>query len=530
VYGKAINKRRIFGRGYGKVVFGLYGKINNLMMKKLPVLIINEFRSQLYSFKFLVLIFIAVIVTCSMMYIKTKNFNEQLITYQAEIQKSENAKKTFRVYSELNYSVLIGPKPLSLFSEGYENNSGNKAEVSLHEIPELKSTAQAKNEFLKIFTNLDIINIVQIIFGVMTIFMVSGVISSEKEDQVLRLILSNSISRSQYFLAKYIASLTSLIIALLLVFLISILFIFFQSIRMTPLDFLKLFFMFLSCDLFLSVYVLLSLAISSSTRTSSMSVVTGLSIWLLLTFIYPNLINYAIRHIVPSPSIQQLNANIADIEDRTSDKVWEKWGSIKRDMDWTFCDFTHGTFGTPDLTGLTQKYVFDELEDAVKQNFPIVLKSQEEIVELKKLYKEELIRQRNISTYFLFITPSYLLEESSTKIAGTDFYQRDLILSELISSYRSRVINYIKANDGIGLKYFTQVRKEDMQDDFQNYSLEIKKKYKLSNYSIIDTSDIPQFPAKEIFSISGIEICMLLIYNLFLYVLGLFIFRRSNIL
>jgi ABC-type transport system involved in multi-copper enzyme maturation permease subunit len=464
------------------------------------------------------------------MYVKTKNFNEQLITYQTEIQKSEDAKKTFRVYSEFNYSVLIEPNPLSLFSEGYENKSGNKSEISLHEIPELKSTAQTKNEFLKIFTSLDVINVVLIIFGVMTIFMISGVISFEKEEQVIRLILSNNVSRSQYFLAKYIASLTSLTIALLLVFLISILFVFFQSIRMTPLDFLKIFFMFLSCELFVSVYILLSLAISSSARTASMAVVTGLSIWLLLAFIYPNLINYTVRHIVASPSIQQLNATIEDIEDKTSDKVWEKWNSIQGAKNWTFCNFTHGTFGTPELVGLTQKYVFDGLEDAVIQNFPIVLKSQAEIFELKKLYKEELIHQRNISSCFLFITPGYLLEESSTKIAGTDFYQRDLLLNEKINSYRSRVIDYIKANGGAGLKYFTQVRKEDMQDDFQNYSPEIKEKYSLNNYSIIDTSNVPQFQIKEKLNINGIETVMLLIYNLLLYVLGQFLFNRSNIL
>ncbi|MDR0606460.1 MAG: ABC transporter permease subunit [Bacteroidales bacterium] len=499
-------------------------------MKKLRVLIINEFQSQLYSFKFLVLIFISVIVTCSMMYIKTKNFNEQLITYQAEIQKTEDVQKTFRVYSEFNRSIFIKPNPLSLFSEGYENRAGNKSEISLHEIPELESTAQAKNEFLKIFTSLDVINVVLIILGVMTIFMVSGVISSEKEDQVIRLILSNNVSRSQYFLAKYIASLTSLTIALLLVFLISILFVFFQLIEMTPHDFLKLFVMFLSCELFVSLYILLSLAISSSIRTASMSVVTGLSIWLLLAFVYPNLINYTVRHIVPSPSIQQLNASIEDIEDKTSNKVWEKWNSIQGDKNWTFCDFTHGTFGTPELVGLTQKYVFDELENAVIQNFPIVLKSQEEIFELKRIYKEELIRQRNISSYFLFITPDYLLKELSSKIAGTDFYQRDLVLNEKIYSYRSRVIDYIKANDGIGLKYFTQVQKKDMQNDFQNYSSEIKEKYSLNNYSIIDTGNVPQFQIKEKLDINDIEIVMLLIYNLLLYVLGLFLFNRSNIL
>lgn len=496
-------------------------------MSNIKILLKNEFLRQLHSFKFTLMLIISLIITIVCVFVQIKDFEDRQRNYFVEVQKAEELKGSFKVYSNFMIPVVIPPNPLSIFAKGYDDKIGNKATVSIPDIPEFESTSQKKNPFLEIFLNFDVSSIVLIILSLMTIFLMADTISGEREEQTLKLIFANHVKRFDFFVSKFTASLVTLSIPLLIIFLTASLMIIFNPlISMSLGSWLKVILLFIFCLTFIAAYILLGLIISIKTFSSSNSVIYGLLLWIVLVLIYPNTVNYIVNNSVKIPSIDEIETQISEIRSETQSEMYKNVKIPKGKPAWY--SYANTWIIKPSIM-MTQKYIFEAWEEGVKKNFPIMFESQSKIQNIMNEHESRLMGQKNISGYFLRFTLDYMLEESLTKLANTHYDFRNTKLKTSIEDFRNVVLDYLRTKDAFGLKYFTAMKNEEMRDNWDEYTEEIHNKYSFENCPKIDDSDSPEFKYSMPFSIPYDFFLMILLLGV-LFVLGANFFSKTSLI
>jgi ABC-type transport system involved in multi-copper enzyme maturation permease subunit len=497
-------------------------------MKISKILFLHEISQQIKSFKFLLTIFLAVIITFACTYVQVKDFNDRYDTYIEARNTANNLKNTFHVYSEFQIPVLIPPNPLSIFSKGYDEQAGNKIVFSILDLPELQTIEQKSNPFLSVFSNFDIVSIVSIILSIMAIFMAADAISGEREEEMLKLVFSHQVSRPVYFLAKYLGSLVILTIPLVLIFLITLLYMQLQpNISLSPADWGRILEIFISCLLFLSVFVLTGLVISSFFSTGAVSILVGLIVWVMMVIIYPNTVDYVIAQAVDIPTTEELKADLQQINE-------ERIGNYKANNE--KCGFPEGFSGcncSMDIgywrrLFITTRTIYKAAEIQLQLNLPVLFEYQERELDVKEDYNKRLYKQKIIAGYFKYPLPNTLLERATTKASNTDYMTRVVKIHEDACLFRSIVLDWLMDKGAIGMKFFTQMPEEMFKDRFEDYDEVTEQEY-CDNHPLLNVDDAPVFKINQIFNVPY-EIGILSIMNILILLAGIRIFTYSSLI
>jgi ABC-type transport system involved in multi-copper enzyme maturation permease subunit len=500
-------------------------------MKNFKILFLHEISQQVKSFKFLLTIILAIIITFACTYVQVKDFNDRYDTYIEARNTASDLKNTFLVYSQFKIPVLIPPNPLSIFSKGYDEQAGNKIVFSILDLPELQTTEQKSNPFLSIFSNFDIVSIVGIILSIMAVFIVADAISGEREEEMLKLVFSHRVSRPVYFLAKYLGSLVILTIPLVLIFLITLLYMQFQpNINMDPADWGRVLEIFISCLLFLSVFVLIGLMISSFFSTGAVSILVGLIIWLLMVIIYPNTVDYIVAQAVNIPTNEELKTSLQIVrEERFTvyHENREKCG-FPPEFCGSSCIASTGMEGIYEILFITTRDCYMAAERQVQLNLPVLFEYQGKELDVKDDYNNRLYRQKVIAGYFKFPFPNTLLENASSKASNTDYRTRVVKIHADARLFRSIVLDYLREKGAIGMKFFTQMPEEAFKDRLEDYDEEAKKEW-CEDHPLLNVDDAPVFTMIQRFNVPY-EMGILTIMNLLFFIAGTRIFTFSSLI
>jgi len=492
----------------------------------------NEFLQQVYSLKFLTMSVFAVLFGLLCVSIQIMDYRDRKAVYDEEVLKAEEAAQSAVVYSQLRVPIVIEPNPLSIFAKGSDEKIGNRIVISVFELLQFEDTSQKKNPFMAIFSSFDLVTLVQILFSIMALFLVSDSIAGEREEGTLKQTFSNSLLKSNYFLAKYLGSLFIVALPLTLIFLLSVLIILWQPfMTLNAGQWLTVFVIYLLCLFFVSIYVLIGLVISSRSASSSLATLMGLLVWIGLVFVYPNCSRYIVSNLVRVPTADAVDQTILTMEEeleqrtgdsfpeRTSNSAWYNW-------------FNLGEYDLPEFIGVTQKYNFDYYAQCVTRGIPVILEGQEDIYQTQRNLKSQFIKQRETSALLNRLFPGHLLYQASTKIAGTHYKRRDLRLLDQAKIYREQFLDYVRSKNGFGLLFFTRMNTEDMRGNYPDYPEEILEANLPANCKPLETKDMPVFhftrhtiiPAESIFDLS-----LLLIINILLFIFGGFLFSSAEV-
>ena len=497
-------------------------------MKNFRILFLHEINQQVKSFKFLLTIILAVIITFACTYVQVKDFNDRYDTYTEARNTANNLKNTFHVYSEFQIPVLIPPNPLSVFSKGYDEQVGNKIVISILDLPELQTIEQKSNPFLSIFSNFDIVSIISIILSIIAVFIVADTISGEREEEVLKLVFSHQVSRPVYFLAKYLGSMVILTIPLLLIFLITLLYMQFQPvIKLDLADWGRILEIFISCLLFLSVFILIGLMISSFFSTGAVSTLVGLIVWLLMVMIYPNTIDYIVAQTVNIPTTEELRASMQKLREERSVVYQENREKCGFPEGMSACQFWPDE-GFCRRLFITTKDYYKASEKQVQLNLPVLLEYQDKELDVKGDYNAKLFKQKLIADYLKFPLPNTLLEKASAKASSNDYRTRIIKIHEDTRLFRSVVLDWLRDKGAFGLKFFTLMPEEEFRDNFQDYDEEAKQKY-CYNHPLLNVDDAPAFIITNRFNVPY-EMGILVILNIILLLAGIRIFTYSSLI
>ena len=501
-------------------------------MSHFDALFRHEMRQQMHSLKFLTLGAFAMLFGLLSLYVQTEAYKGRKAVYDEEVIKAEKQLGEATVYSRLTLPIIVPPNPLSPFAKGVDDKVGNRIDINLLKSPHLENTAQKRNPFLDIFEAFDLTTAVHILFSVMALFLVADTIAGERETGTLKQIFSNGVLKSQYFLAKYLGAMVVLAIPLTLIFLIGALAMLLDPLISISLSqWLTVLMIYLSSMAFVSVYVLIGLALSARSSSAAQASLIGLMLWIGLVFIYPNATRYLIKNTVAVPSSDEMDAEIHALEMSIRDEVQAvlpSGGPGQASYNW--CAF--GSFGLVGLVGATQKHVFEYHKTAVERGIPVALGGLDRIYQARLSYKRQFARQRQQALALNRLLPGQLLVESATKMAGTHYTQRDLGLLERAKRFHGQGAEHIRQSGGFGYPFFTQMPEAAMCAHFGDYSEDVLQTYLPSNYRKLDLGALPTFSLETNAPVpaeSMIDLIALFMLNLLLFIFGGLLFSRSDV-
>ena len=283
----------------------------------------REITANILSFRFLMglLIYFSLIVTN--LFVLTKGYEDRLQSYQTAVRENEDKMKRVKIYSEFGQTQRLKldrkPKLLSIFNEGMDKRKGNTVTVAHGYVPAVAEHHGSDNPYLNIFASIDFTVICQVVMSLLALLFAYDAISREKEAGTLRLALSGIVSRPTLLLGKYIAGMVSIFFPLVASFMAGLLVIQFSPYAsFSSSDWTRILLIFLLSMLYVSLFFLIGLFLSTRTHRPSITLMFSMCVWVLLVLIVPNLTVLLVEHTSPIQSEESYKTQ--------ADELWGEFG------------------------------------------------------------------------------------------------------------------------------------------------------------------------------------------------------------
>ena len=256
------------------------------MKSPFRTLVIREIQGAIIDFRFWVVFALCLSIIPFSFYVSVENYSQRLSNYQQEVQM-------YRDNTQIDpFFIAQGvhpPSPLGIFSSGLGSKMPFKVFTS-HEGDYKIEYAKPDNK-KDLLGEFDFAFIVSFVLSILAIVFTFSSISGDKESGIMRLVLSNRVSRKQLLMSKLTGNyvvflvpfLLSLLIALLIVYLSGVIPIFSRELIIPVLIMMGI------SLLYILVMFNLGLWISSLTRNSILSVNVLLLIWIVLGLVVPKI-------------------------------------------------------------------------------------------------------------------------------------------------------------------------------------------------------------------------------------------------
>ena len=264
----------------------------------------REITANILSFRFLMglLIYFSLIVTN--LFVLTRGYEDRLQSYRTAIRENEDKISQVQRYSQFGLTHLLkcdrSPKLLSIFNEGVDKRKGNTVAVAHGYVPAVAEQHGSDNPYLTIFSSIDFTVICQVVMSLLALLFAYDAISREKEAGTLRLALSGAVSRLMLLLGKYIAGMVSISLPLIASFVAGLLVIQFSPyVSFSGSDWIRILLIFLVSMLYVSLFFLIGLFLSTRTDRPSITLMFSMCVWVLFVLIVPNLTVLLVEHASP---------------------------------------------------------------------------------------------------------------------------------------------------------------------------------------------------------------------------------------
>ena len=282
-------------------------------MKRL--IILNTLRKYLLDLRLVIsLLVIIILISLSGLY------------YSNEINQRQ------RVYHRLNASARDGysiesieyvkkPSRLIFLSEGGEKGLPDVFRITPFLVEEEYKKIDALS-YLKDIVQPDWTFMVGVFISLLALLLTYSEISGERESGILALTISNPVRKSDLLLGKYISAVVFLSVLLLMGLMIDVLILrIIGNVYLGISDFYKILIIFILSVLFISLISLMGIFCSVLFKSSSISLLFALLIWIAFIFVIPNLSFIAGEYVRPAPSPIVLEENIRIANDQFRGRI-----------------------------------------------------------------------------------------------------------------------------------------------------------------------------------------------------------------
>jgi len=256
-------------------------------------------------------------------------YRQRLDAYNSDIKANLDAIHKTKVYSMLRPKAIKPPQVMSIICQGVELDFGNTIEISPVRVYYEATNFYSNNPYLSAFAKLDVSVVLLWVLSLAGLLLSFDAISGEGERGTLKLILSTRVSKVKLFLAKYLGSLICVgVLALISVVAAMVFFALSESIGLS----LSLFFRFvkifgvvvLYCGIWVGIGTLLSLVF----RSSEVSLIGCLGVWVLLLIVVPNVVN----HLGDDIDLDEAKEIVRREDWKLSEEFWRKKSKLQKSV------------------------------------------------------------------------------------------------------------------------------------------------------------------------------------------------------
>ena len=243
----------------------------------------KDFLLNLLSVRFIIGFVLCLLVIPFTVIVSVENYQNQVRVFKIEQAKADKEMKESRVWSHVRPTVIQVPEPLSIFSTGIIGDVGNKVKVSFWEYPLFPEghTLTRDNPSLNAFFSIDFSKVVAILISLLALVFSYDAITREREDGTMKLTFTGQVSRISFLMGKLLGLLLTLLPILLFCYLLACLIIVVNpAISLSVSDWGGLSLLFLTSVIYMMVFLLLGMFISSRVTHSSSSIIISLLCWI----------------------------------------------------------------------------------------------------------------------------------------------------------------------------------------------------------------------------------------------------------
>ena len=286
----------------------------------LHTLIRQELLTHLMSARFLAAVVITLLLVVANSIVLLEDYERRLARHSHQENIHRQKVQEAKTYSTLKLSIERPPNPLSLFSTGLDKRLGSTFEIYHGLVPMISdgSARSLDNTFLNLFSKIDLVLIFQVVLSLMALLFAYDAIAGDWENGTLRLVISHPVRRGTILLAKYIGAMACLLLPVLMsLLMVLILLSTVGSIQLDGADFLRIGGIVLTTSIYLSVFYLIGLLISTATRRTATSLMLCMFLWVTLVLVYPNWSRFTITPVGDTRAIHSS-------ADQQIEQIWEE--------------------------------------------------------------------------------------------------------------------------------------------------------------------------------------------------------------
>ena len=256
----------------------------------------KEIASNLLSYKFFIVILLMTILLAASIFILYKDFKGRQEDY-ALIRPNPG-----------DPIAVLPPNPLSIFAKGLDEAIGRSFEVDRLGMIDVRAGQKSGNSIFAFFPTPDFVYIVKVVLSLVALLFGFDQIAWERENGVLRLMLSNPVSRAAILAGKWLGNFLSLAVPFLLISLIGfVLLALDPQIHFGAAGTARFLLILAVSLLYAALFLSLGILVSAMARRAAISLIILLFIWAAAIFVVPNLGTLIARQMVEVPSVKALS-------------------------------------------------------------------------------------------------------------------------------------------------------------------------------------------------------------------------------
>ena len=427
----------------------------------------REVLENLLSLRFTLSLLLTVSLFAVCGYVFVNGHREQSQDYWTRTNENLSA---VREQSDMLYKVAFHkqgvyrkPQSLAVCAEGDEKSLPNFFAVNAFtaDLPTIKGQA---NFALPHFSSLDWVLIVSLILSFVAMVFTYDGVCGEREAGTLRMVMANTIPRHQVLLGKYLGAMMTLMIPLMTGMLVSLIIVISsREVSLAPAAWPRILAIGFLSLLYLSVFVLAGMFISSRTSHSPNSMAILLLVWVAFVILLPSLCRIVFEISHKEPSATELDRRLEEV----TKELWknnEKFGKNAGSMSHTLSD----PMNNPPARARLQNAIMDARNEVADD------------------YHNALLAQAFGHRNFARLSPTVIYQRAAEAFAGTGIY-RCANLYEQVKGYGANLKEFIRSEDLKDPQSLHLIGPEDSMAD----------SWRAISHDPVDFDAIPKFQERD---------------------------------
>ncbi|MHC4455736.1 MAG: ABC transporter permease subunit [Planctomycetota bacterium] len=397
-------------------------------------------------------------------------------------------------------NIYSKPKPLIFCAEGYEKSLPNcfRFNVFTADLPEVKGRS---NFTLPHFSNIDWVFIISLVLSFVALVFTYDIICGEKAAGTLRQMLAGSIARHKILLGKYFSTMFTLGISLLLGLSVSLIIVISsKDVAINAGEWLQILIIIFLSFLYLSIFVLLGIFISSRVAYSANSVVILLLVWVGSVILIPSL-----GRIISDVTCKRPTQ--VELEERLEEADEQIWSNTER------FGKNAGSFSSELSSPINNPPARARLQNASTNAKNQVLGE----------HHNKMLNQAFAGRNFTCVSPAVIYQRASEVIAGTGI-SHCVNLYQQIRRYQADLKEYVRSKDA-----------EDPDSlHLLNPGYETAQYWKAISHKPVDFDTVPKFQEQDISLLESLQLAiwdigLLVLFNLVFFAAAFVSFLKYDV-